>query len=75
MNPDYPFSWVCEECALAAGGTMPHNHIAAWHIGKCDACGRKRIVSEPRDFRYPRFAKDIPTRFIQELENQKTDLK
>ena len=70
MNPDYPFSWVCEECALAAGGTMPDGHLATWHIGQCDACGRKRAITEPRDFRYPRLTKDRTTRFIQDLERK-----
>jgi hypothetical protein len=68
----YPFTWVCEECALISGGKMPEDNIAAWHIGKCDACGRKKIVTDPRDFGYPRLTKDRSTRLIQELNKNQT---
>lgn len=69
MN-NYPFCWVCEECALVAGGKMPENHMATWHIGKCDSCGRKQAVTDPRDFGYPKLTKNRSVRLIQELNNK-----
>lgn len=56
-DEDYP-TWVCTECAEAAGGKMPVDHLATWHYDKCDVCGgEKKTVTQPRDFGYPKFAK------------------
>lgn len=50
----YP-SWICTECAYRHGGTMPEGHLATWHIGTCGVCGKEKEVTQPRDFRYPKF--------------------
>ena len=51
----YPYpAWTCAECAVAAGGKM-HRDYATWHRGTCPVCGLDRMVTEPRDFGYPKF--------------------
>ena len=49
----YP-SWVCIECAETAVGKW-QNRVATFHDGTCCVCGKKKYVTEPRDFGYPRF--------------------
>lgn len=51
---EYP-TWVCQECATAAGGHVKLGQISTWHLGKCDICDEKKDVTEPRDFGYPDF--------------------
>jgi len=46
--PDYP-AWVCVDCGRKWGRRRPTHEITA-HEGTCDVCGRKAIVTEPRDF-------------------------
>lgn len=45
----YP-EWTCEPCGIKHGRGMPENHLATWHTGKCDVCGKETDVTEPRDF-------------------------
>ena len=49
----YP-RWVCERCALAAGGHLA-GESATWHYDTCEVCAVKTAVSQPRDFGYPDF--------------------
>lgn len=51
---DYP-SWCCEACALRAGGRVPDGHCFTVHYGVCCVCGEKAVVTQPRDYRYPKF--------------------
>lgn len=51
---EYP-DWVCFDCAIKAGGKMPEGHLATFHVGVCDVCFDKKIVTEPRDYGYPKF--------------------
>jgi hypothetical protein len=51
INVDF----CCHDCAIKAGGRMPTGHIATYHDGVCDVCGVLKTVTEPRDYRYPRF--------------------
>lgn len=54
----YPI-WVCPACAVPAaraqGLSMPDVNRQTFHIDKCDICGGKTIVTEPRDYGYPKF--------------------
>lgn len=43
--------WICIDCAEARGCRIPSGHMATWHMGTCDACGQRELVTEPRDFR------------------------
>ena len=56
LHSDYP-SLVCTECALKNGGRFPRDHIATFHIGDCGWCKKKCSVSQPRDYRFPKFDK------------------
>jgi len=44
----YP-QWVCIDCGNRYGRKLPAR-MATWHNGKCDACGKDKAVTEPRDF-------------------------
>jgi hypothetical protein len=48
----YP-SWVCSDCARAAGGNMAGE--ATFHTADCEVCGITQWVTEPRDFGFPAF--------------------
>ncbi len=65
--------WICEECALLGGGKMPENHLAAWHLGKCDACDQKKTVTEPRDFGYPKIIRNRRLQFAQSFSGGDND--
>ena len=43
--------WICIDCADARGCHITDGHIATWHMGTCDACGQRELVTEPRYFR------------------------
>ena len=45
---DYP-SWICFSCGKRHGNRKPGDG-ATWHEGECGVCGKKAIVTEPRDF-------------------------
>lgn len=49
----YP-AWVCQECGEKAS-KKGQRSLSCWHEGKCDVCGQKKGVTQPRDFYYPEF--------------------
>lgn len=53
-NDNYP-TWTCSPCALENGGYWPDGHIGCWHEAKCQVCGDLAAVTQPRDFRWPKF--------------------
>ena len=55
---NYP-PWTCSDCAYAAGGHWPDGHVGTFHHNICPVCGEEKAVSEPRDFRYPKFTEVI----------------
>ena len=50
---DYP-AWICSECG-DKHGRWPEGHCATWHNGECGWCGGTRAVTEPRDYRWPKW--------------------
>lgn len=44
--------WICRDCAKKLCKGMLEGHIACYHEGKCNVCGEKKTVTEPRDYRY-----------------------
>ena len=48
----YP-GWVCKDCALAAGGTLPD--LATYHDDICGVCKHKKVLTKPRKYGYPKF--------------------
>lgn len=50
---NYPY-WVCRECGLKASKGKCAS-ISAWHMGICEVCGEKKLITEPKDFFYPKF--------------------
>ena len=52
-HPDYP-AWICGECGNEHG-RRPDGHFPTWHLGQCGWCGLKRHVTEPRDYRWPKW--------------------
>ena len=45
---------VCSDCGIKASGGKCFK-ISTWYEGKCDVCGKIKIVTEVRDFYYPEF--------------------
>ena len=52
-SPDYP-AWICSECGNKHG-RWPEGHLATWHHGEWGWCGEDRMVTEPRDYRWPKW--------------------
>jgi hypothetical protein len=44
---NYP-QWICHECGVKYG--KKECGVATWHQGKCDVCGKEKMVTEPRDY-------------------------
>ncbi len=42
--------WICSNCGKKYGNKPVG--IATWHEDVCDICGKKTVVTEPRDFGY-----------------------
>lgn len=57
--------WICNRCAEKAGGRIPDGHIATWHWDICDACGKRKPCTQPRDFQ-PRPDRDSVMRSAKE---------
>jgi hypothetical protein len=45
----YPV-WICLDCGREHGKRAEANRGCTLHEGVCDLCGRKAMVTEPRDF-------------------------
>ena len=55
----YP-DWVCHDCGIKAGGRpLAEWACPTWHMGRCDVCGGIKEVTEPRDYGYPEFYKNV----------------
>lgn len=52
MKP-YPTK-VCQACATKTGARN-RKSASTYHLAKCDVCGMRSAVTEPRDFGYPQF--------------------
>jgi hypothetical protein len=51
VREQFPYpSWICRPCGEAHGRGMSAWHVATFHVGTCDICGRAGAVTEPRDF-------------------------
>jgi hypothetical protein len=50
----YP-SWICHECAMANGGVVGKNQVSTIHEDTCGWCNQTKMVTEPRDYRFPTF--------------------
>lgn len=58
MIIDYP-SWICNSCGKKYGSNTSGSVFSTWHIGECGWCKQKTSVTEPRDFGYPKYNKDM----------------
>lgn len=52
----YP-DFVCMNCGTKYGRKIPD--IATWHVGRCDLCGKKAPLTEPRDFGHLTLPKEV----------------
>ena len=59
--------FICEDCAILGGGKIPKDNLACWHIGKCSACNNKTLITEPRDFDYPKIIRCRRQRLVEIL--------
>lgn len=55
----YP-SEICTPCGQKHGAARRPNHIATYYPGVCGWCGEATIVTEPRDWGYPRYEGSKP---------------
>lgn len=46
-------TWLCDDCAKACGGEFIEGHRATYHEDLCGVCMMIKIVTEPRNFRWP----------------------
>lgn len=46
---NYP-TWICDACGQRLGRGWPNGHVATFHFGRCDVCGREDRVTQPRDY-------------------------
>lgn len=67
----YP-AWICTSCAEEAGGKIPANHLACWHVDKCGVCGGTTAVTQPRDWGYPKGSKISRLILTRRAVNEKT---
>lgn len=52
--------YACADCMEEAGGRQ-RVRSPAWHVDTCPCCGRRKALTEPRDFGYPELkAKQLP---------------
>jgi len=54
--------WICEECGDEYGEKVIN--ISSWHNGTCDYCGEERVVTENRDYGYPKKPEKRPVVII-----------
>jgi len=47
------YELICDECGKKYGH-MKENHIATYYYGHCDYCNTDKIVTEARDYGYPK---------------------
>lgn len=45
--------YICPECAKAAGGTWPPDHVATFSASKCDECGEEASTCALSDWSWP----------------------
>lgn len=52
-NKPYP-KWLCLICARKyTTQNIGANGVNTFHLDKCDVCGKRDFVTEPRDYGYP----------------------
>lgn len=49
--------YICVECGNKYG--KPKFSVATWYQGHCDYCNKDIVVTESRDYCYPRKPNDI----------------
>jgi len=37
--------YLCSECAEGMGWRWPEGHMATCHTGKCNVCGKEKVLS------------------------------
>ena len=65
--------WICFDCAESAGSKIPEGHFFTCHMDTCDACGKWKEVTEPRDFRPRPDRLVFPQRVSEGVEKAKND--
>ena len=48
-----PPDFICTPCAEKYGGTWPKDHVATWHISRCEYCQRRKRVCNIGDWDWP----------------------
>jgi len=55
---EYP-DWTCDDCAKKYGDKWPEGHLATYRVGTCDVCGKKKFVTQPRDWGHKQLSQEI----------------
>jgi len=45
--------YLCNACAFRLGGRWPRGHVATYHDGVCDVCGKTAAVANVGDWNWP----------------------
>jgi len=45
--------YLCSECANKLGGKWPEGHVATFHFGDCDVCGKNKSLANVGDWNWP----------------------
>lgn len=56
LKENYP-QVVCHDCGSKYGKAWTRS---TWHTGVCGVCKETKSVTEPRDYGYPDFSKEVP---------------
>lgn len=44
---------ICDKCAKMLLWVWPDGHVATFHVGPCDVCGKTVTVTDARDYLVP----------------------
>ena len=64
--------WICSNCGKKYGNKPVG--IATWHEDVCDICGKKTVVTEPRDFGGLKQSREIPVDKLEDTEDLRQEL-
>lgn len=53
LDDEFPYSYICRECAEKKGGVWPEGHAATMHVDECPYCSQKKALANVGDWNWP----------------------